>query len=186
MGVWNKLFRRELFEDLTFVEGKLHEDIFLSAALVSRATRGVVFGRAEKHFYRQNPAGIMGTANKKCSPDRVEAARAVIALSADFSPAERDACLDYALRTPWLFVDGIYVRREFRANRNFLAALRTLLREQMTVILKSDAFSEIEKHRMRLFAKGGFRYGINAYARLLRVYFYRLIRRDAYKSGHGI
>lgn len=53
-------------------------------------------------------------------------------------------------------------------------------------ITATEAFSGITAARMKLYAKSRFLYGINAYARLFRVYFYRILGWDAYKSGHGI
>ena len=38
-GVWNKLYRRELFEDLRFPVGRLYEDVFLTYRLIANARK---------------------------------------------------------------------------------------------------------------------------------------------------
>ncbi|KIR02067.1 Polysaccharide biosynthesis glycosyl transferase CpsO [Lachnospiraceae bacterium TWA4] len=58
--VWNKIYRRELVEDIFFAKGKLNEDEFWTYQ---------VFGRAKKigkidtplYYYFQRPTSIMGT-----------------------------------------------------------------------------------------------------------------------------
>ena len=55
----------------------------------------------------------------------------------------------------------------------------------MTELFMND-IDGIIKNRMRLFVKSPILYGANAYSRLLRVYAYHLLGKDAYKDGHGI
>ncbi len=186
MGVWNKLFRRELFGDLRFEEGRLHEDVLLSVDLAAGCRRGVAWGRAEKYFYRQNPNGIMGQSRRRISPDRIYAGDRVIGYGRTREPAYLQACLRYAVEYPWMTVDGIYVRGTFRENRAFLSLLREQLRKNMGQLQTMEQFSLITKARMALFARSPVLYGFNAYARLLRVYVYRILHLDAYADGHGI
>ena len=55
---WGKLFRRELFRELRFPVGKIHEDEALIPSLLYLADT-VVSLRAWMYGYRQNPMGIM-------------------------------------------------------------------------------------------------------------------------------
>lgn len=56
---WNKLYHRDLFKDILFPEGKLHEDEALSYRLYAKAARIAVLPCA-LYWYYQNPTGIMG------------------------------------------------------------------------------------------------------------------------------
>lgn len=92
----------------------------------------------------------------------------------------------YALRYTWTFVDKIYVARSFKDNKEFLQSIQNLIREYREDCKIHSRFEKITRKRMILFSKSKFLYGFNAYARLLRVFLYRIVKMDAYKSGHGI
>ena len=68
---WNKLYRRDLFKDILFPEGKLHEDEALSYRLYAKAARIAVLPCA-LYWYYQNPTGIMGRKMNICRLDYVE------------------------------------------------------------------------------------------------------------------
>lgn len=55
--VWNKLFKRRLFDNIRFPEGKLFEDIFTMHKLIERANR-VVFSFECKYNYLLRDGGI--------------------------------------------------------------------------------------------------------------------------------
>lgn len=56
--VWNKLYRRELFREIQFPEGKLHEDEGTTYRLFYEADR-VAVTNAPLYYYRRNEQGIM-------------------------------------------------------------------------------------------------------------------------------
>ncbi|MFC4620087.1 glycosyltransferase [Camelliibacillus cellulosilyticus] len=56
--VWNKLFKRHLFNDLYFLEGKIHEDEFIAHELLFRANRIIYISQC-LYYYVQNQKGIM-------------------------------------------------------------------------------------------------------------------------------
>ncbi len=186
MGVWNKLFRRELFDNIRFEDGRIHEDILFSVAIVPLCQRGVVLGSQQKYFYRQTSTGIMAQVKKKCHADRVYASQKVLDFGLSTKTAELDTFVDYALRHPWFYVDTIYVHRRFSENKEFLQALQHFLREYLPKVSDSAAISPLLFSRMRLFSRSRFLYGFNAYARLIWVYVCRILHIDAYRNGHGI
>lgn len=185
-GVWNKLFRRELFDRIRFMPGKLHEDVIFSADLVKNLSGGVISTEKQLYFYRQREGGIVSVQSRRCSPDRIFAGVYLLDAVKTACPELTDQALRYAVEYPWMFVDPIYVRGTFRVNRVFLRTIQAFLRMNMPEYRKRGVFSEIQTRRMGLFAKSRFLYGFNAYARLARVYLYRLIGKDAYRDGHGI
>ena len=136
------------------------------------------------YYYRQRSGSIVHAG--KCSADRIYAGQYLIDTAKQVCPSLFDECLRYAAEYPFMFVDGIYVRREFGENKAFLDALQALLRRYPKEYAVLSSLSLIQRKRMRLFAKSRFLYGLNAYARLMRVYLYRILRKDAYADGHGI
>lgn len=69
--VWNKLYRRELFFDekdiLTFPEGKIHEDVYLSHRIVEKAMK-IALTDKKLYFYRERSNSLTGS---KMSGERV-------------------------------------------------------------------------------------------------------------------
>lgn len=60
---WNKLYKKELFADNRFEEGKLHEDEFMINRLVFNINK-MVFVPLEEYVYRANASGITGKENE--------------------------------------------------------------------------------------------------------------------------
>lgn len=185
-GVWNKLFRRELFDHIRFMPGKLHEDVIFSADLARNLCGGAVCTNRQLYLYRQREGGIVSIQSLRCSPDRIFAGAYLLQAVKDAFPELNDQALRYAVEYPWMFVDPIYVRRTFRINKVFLETIQTYLKDYMPEYREQKIFPDIQTQRMELFSKSKIRYAFNAYARLARVYLYRLIGRDAYRDGHGI
>lgn len=57
--VWNKLYKKELFKDLTFPVGKIHEDELTTYKILFRANRLVISDRI-MYYYLQRTTSIMG------------------------------------------------------------------------------------------------------------------------------
>ena len=70
--VWNKLYRRELFENLRFPEGKRHEDEFVTYRVLWMAG-GVSVTDACLYYYRQRGDSITGKGFDAHSLDAIEA-----------------------------------------------------------------------------------------------------------------
>ena len=60
---WNKLYKKELFANNRFEEGKLHEDEFMINKLVFNINK-MVFVPLEEYVYRANASGITGKENE--------------------------------------------------------------------------------------------------------------------------
>ena len=184
-GVWNRLYRRELFETIRFFPGKIHEDVIFSADL-AQLHGGAIVTDKQLYCYRQRSNSIVAEGKKRCSPDFVFAGDHLIKAAKESFPGLYDQCLCYAVEYPWMFVDGIYVDRTFSENRAFLSQLRQFVREHFSEYRKLKEIASTIRKRMLLFSISPVLYGFNAYARLFRVYLYRIIGKDAYADGHGI
>ena len=69
---WNKLYRRSIWEDLRYPEGKLHEDEFVFHRVVGGCNR-IVALRKKLYHYVQNDHSIMGSKYTVRNLDRLEA-----------------------------------------------------------------------------------------------------------------
>ncbi len=70
--VWNKLYKKTLFQQLRFPEGKIHEDEFINYKLVYRAKR-IVCSQNKLYFYRQRATSITGRKFNLSAMHKIEA-----------------------------------------------------------------------------------------------------------------
>ena len=185
-GVWNKLYRRELFDKVKFAEGKLHEDVFFSGDIANACINGVIENNKQCYFYRQRNESIVSKSKDKCNPDLVYAGQHLAEIVEKNAPELFSDSLWYTLRYTWTFFDKIYVARSFKDNKEFLQSIQNLIRVYSDDYKNHERFDKITRKRYMLFSKSRFLYGFNAYVRLTRVYIFKLLGKDAYKSGHGI
>ena len=69
---WNKLYKKSLFNDIEFPEGKINEDEFTIYKLFYYANK-VVYTNKIFYYYRQNPNSIMNTSFSKKNLDYLDA-----------------------------------------------------------------------------------------------------------------
>ena len=65
---WNKLYKKSLFKDMRFDNGKLHEDEFIIHKVLFLSDR-VVFLPDLLYYYLIRSSGIMGTENRRTKAD---------------------------------------------------------------------------------------------------------------------
>ncbi len=185
-GVWNKLFKKELFNTIKFAVGKLHEDVIFSADLVSNFNSGIIYTNEKLYFYRQRKGSIVANGALKCSPDRIFAGQYLLNAVKNKSNDLISLALKYAIDYPWMFIDSIYLSRNLKSNKEFLNSLQDFLKHHIKEYVDNSIFSKIQLHRMKLYSKSKILYFVNVYGRLIRLYIYRIFNKDPYKSGHGI
>jgi glycosyltransferase involved in cell wall biosynthesis len=69
---WNKLYKKELFHNLRFPEGRYHEDEFLIHKIIAK-THKAVFLNAKLYGYLLRSNSIVGTGNLKMKKDILDA-----------------------------------------------------------------------------------------------------------------
>lgn len=72
--IWNKIYKRTLFDNITFPEGKIHEDEFTTHKLLYKANKVILIDE-KLYYYRQTPNSIMNTKFNIKRLDRLEAIR---------------------------------------------------------------------------------------------------------------
>jgi len=70
---WNKLYKRELFNDLRFDEGKYHEDEFIIHKIIEKCSKITILNK-QLYYYRHRESSIMGSYNVSKTLDALEAA----------------------------------------------------------------------------------------------------------------
>lgn len=185
-GVWNKLYKRGIFEKLRFAEGKLNEDVIWSSDIAAHCENGAVITNETVYYYRMRAGGIVSQQAAKGSVDRIYAGRHLVEQAEKYYPELKEKALHYALNYPWSFADKIVIAKAFRQNKAFLDELKSFISAFKKDIKTSSLIPKENKHRMLLFAKGKSLFYINAYIRLIRVYLYKFLKKDPYRSNHGI
>lgn len=185
-GFWNKMFRRNLFNELHFVAGRRNEDVIFSCDIAQKLHNGIVCTDEMLYFYRMNDEGVTARQNKKADPDMIYAGAYLVNTAKKIYPEIVDECLRYAVSYPWTFLDKVYVKRAFKENKKYLNDLQALLRTYQQEYSQLTYFDDKTRNRMMLFARSKLLYAVNAYARLIRLYLFRLLRKDPYADGHGI
>lgn len=71
--VTNKLYKKHLFDNLSFVEGKLHEDLYITNQLLFRSSCVVLTGYPYYMYYRGNENSICKNYSEKNFVDQNEA-----------------------------------------------------------------------------------------------------------------
>lgn len=183
-AIWNKMFRRELFNNIRFQNGKIHEDIFFSSELLKFKDSAVILIDSQLYFYLMRKDGIIGS-SVRCSPDRVASGAYMIDCVNNQCPQLLSECVYFAVSHPWSYVDSIYVKKDFKKNKKFLKMLQNTLRQRI-VLNNLSKFSPILQYRIKLFSFSKKLYALNAFSRLARVYLYKIFRKDPYIDGHGI
>lgn len=57
---WGRVYRKELWDDVRFPEGRIYEDSFVAPRIIERTKRCGTINR-ELYYYRKNPGGICST-----------------------------------------------------------------------------------------------------------------------------
>lgn len=95
---WGKLYKREVFEDITFPEGKLYEDIFVFPHIIENMSRCVVIDEA-LYGYRQRSTSVCASSKLSELMDGVLGRRLNCDFYADkypgFEPLSYDCLLDF-------------------------------------------------------------------------------------------
>ena len=187
-SVCNCLFEKSIFSNLRFIEGHRYEDIIFNTDLLITDIDFIAYVDTPLYFYRQQENSFMNAQSKAdtCNPDRIYASQHLMRRAIQFNLEFMDECLRYSIMHPWGYIDRLYLKREFKRNKCFLSLFKNFLKEHRKAISKNKLLSKITKHRLIVFSYSNLLYGINVYSRLLRLYIFKFLKKDPYKTGHGI
>lgn len=80
-GVWNKLYRKEIFDFMEFEPEKIHEDVIWSAELADNFHDNIIMSEKQLYYYRQREGGIVSNMSIRCSSDRIYAGKRLIQIT---------------------------------------------------------------------------------------------------------
>lgn len=76
-SVWGKMYKKELFKDISFPKGKIFEDMFTTYK-VFMVSNKIVYGNQEKYFYMKHDKSIMNTTKSHARMQVIEAENELI------------------------------------------------------------------------------------------------------------
>lgn len=62
-AAWNKLYKKEVFDDIVFPVGKKSEDMYIMYKIINKSTNGLYYSSNPKYFYRQRKGSITKSSN---------------------------------------------------------------------------------------------------------------------------
>ena len=138
---WNKLYKKELFDEIRFPYGKIYEDLFTTYRLCGRSKRLVLIDE-RKYAYRIRDNSIMGKARRIIHTDKFLAfAEIYDFLSND--DTVRDMAVEYMYRDLVSDVFKIVAADEIKNNEKFFDALKGFLKTIKTKDKKKLFFLKI-------------------------------------------
>lgn len=141
---WNKLYRRNMFKDLRFPKGKIHEDEFLVPILLHRAN-SIVYTSRKLVYYRQRNDSITGVGFTLKKLDYLEALENRINYYK--SKKINDMCmremtlLGYTVMSYYKFSDNLNAQESFMCKEKLKSIMRNVIKDYK--IRKYDKFKMI-------------------------------------------
>ncbi|MEH7095826.1 glycosyltransferase family 2 protein [Neobacillus vireti] len=154
--VWNKLYKKSLFDNIKFEEGKIHEDEFITHKVLYRSSK-VVYIPIKLYYYLQRKDGIMGTEFNFDKLDAVEAykSRADFFKQVNLTDLQRKAEYNYVN----LFFKYYFKAKNTIPNSEFkLVTMKREFRRNLKTLNKNPYYNQKEKILWRLFVLNSFLY----------------------------
>ncbi len=154
--LWNKLYRRQLFEGIRFPKGRVYEDVAVTYRLVERARAVAVLPEAKVH-YRVNPDGITESGGLENHLDYWAAAKGRCDALLPRYP-ERAALLRLAPMSAAIEAwSRVWPRRRELTGpqKDALADMTAFVRQYGPEALAGDAFGPTGRLRLRAIAHPG-------------------------------
>lgn len=144
VGSWNKLYKKELFQNIRFPIGKLSEDWFILYKLIHESNK-IYYDSQPKYYYRQRPGSI--TRNVKINYDCEEASRECLEFCIENYPhAVPSAIQSYVLACIGIYNTVLCSNNE----KNKLILYRNKI-EKYKSIVSLDGIDKFRKIQIKLF-----------------------------------
>ena len=144
-AVWNKVYTREIFNDLRFVEGIVYEDVRIMHLLFSRANRVGYISKAFYHYYKRKNSTIGNSFNSRSRYNCFVGYEKRLAFAIDKELDCVEACRTQALSTALATLTALYANNEDEKSERYLDVTRfinenkelprTKMRRKDTVLL---------------------------------------------------
>ena len=147
MSAWAKIYKKELFEDLKFPEGKLSEDYFVMYKLFEKA-KNVSYISKPLYNYMQRLNSI--SRNKNINHDFLEAAKKQMEDLEDKYPNLKQT-LHTAYASACLTVLDFYIKNKVKCSKEKIKEFKNIIIENIGFIKKNKNISISKKIQFYLF-----------------------------------
>ena len=149
MSAWAKIYRKELFEDIRFPEGKLSEDYYIMYKLFDKAqTIGYVAKPLYNYLQRQSSI----SRNKKINHDFADAAKKQMEFLDDKYP-QMSVLGHTAYASANLTVYDFYLKNGVKCPKDKLLEFKKAVRDNLVYIRKNINISKAKRIQFELFDK---------------------------------
>ena len=149
MSAWAKIYRKELFEDIRFPEGKLSEDYYIMYKLFDKAkTIGYVAKPLYNYLQRQSSI----SRNKKINHDFADAAKRQMEFLDDKYP-QMSVLGHTAYASANLTVYDFYLKNGVKCPKDKLLEFKKAVRDNLVYIRKNKNISKAKRIQFELFDK---------------------------------
>lgn len=149
MSAWAKIYRKELFEDIRFPEGKLSEDYYIMYKLFDKAqTIGYVAKPLYNYLQRQSSI----SRNKKINHDFADAAKKQMEFLDEKYP-QMSVLGHTAYASANLTVYDFYLKNGVKCPKDKLLEFKKAVRDNLVYIRKNKNISKAKRIQFGLFDK---------------------------------
>ncbi|MCU9612322.1 glycosyltransferase [Caldibacillus lycopersici] len=138
--VWGKLYKRELFSNIKFLEDKIYEDYYFSTRIFLSAKKAV-FADYGLYNYYQRSSGIMGESSKVMKKDLIEIIESNIQFIDElYKFQDKDNQKLYAnfIKHSFERLYRILLNGKKRRNFEYIQSYRMLVIKNITRIMKNE------------------------------------------------
>ncbi len=155
---WDKIYQRELFNEIRFPLNKLSEDWFIMHELFELANK-IVFNSTPLYYYRQRQGSL--TRNRKVNFDAIEASDNVLMFVKEKYPHSIDQALISCLYALLGVYNHIFLRKEYKKEtKEIIIKFKKYYKQ----IRNKKYMFGIRKHQIKLFIY--FRFLYNLYIKI--------------------
>ena len=162
---WNKVYRRNLFHDVTYPKGWIYEDVATTYKVFAKAKRVAVIDR-DLYFYRYNPEGIShNKAFQEKNIHAVYACRNQLDFVRQNCPEYTDLAIAKTFNFCILFSNHAAAHKKVFASRKHIRYVCRFVAENRKAIMKSNVCSNRHKRYCR-----SVRWGILGWIAIVKIY----------------
>lgn len=156
-AAWNKLYRREILENVSFPAGKWYEDIMFATAALSRASRCVYLDTACYNYIIDREGSIMNTQiNPRTFTDQIPAYREKTRFLQELGRQDLADVHDYFFYKRLLLFYNQLKRSKLTDKKKYLQEIREIIYENKgnyDRVYQCSIANPNEKKKMDLFLK---------------------------------
>lgn len=156
MSAWDKLYKRALFEEIRFPEGKLSEDFFIMYKLLDNA-KVVTFNPQKLYIYVQRTNSI--SRNKKINWDFIEASKEQMDYVCSKYPDLEDVAKT-AYASANMTVYNFHLKSKVKCPCEKQQQLRKEVKENLSYVIHNERLAKIKKIQAWLFVHNIYIYNI--------------------------